>query len=127
MSKVLCLAALMVVLVVPTPLAARAQDEVDVPDCVMELDPCGPFVNSTTAVPPAACCQPLEMVTKNDLPCLCTIFSSIEIIQALSLNVTEALTLPQRCGIQFDILAQCEALALAPSMSPAVAPASGMD
>ncbi|XP_021855973.1 non-specific lipid transfer protein GPI-anchored 3-like [Spinacia oleracea] len=133
MSKVLCLATLMVVQVVvlvSTPVLTRAQEGVDVPDCVTDLDdPCGPFVNSTTAIPPAACCQPLEMVLKNDISCLCTIFGSIDIIQTLSINVTEALTLPQRCGFQFDIIAQCQAMAPAPSSTPAIAPSpiSGME
>uniref|UniRef100_A0A803L6G8 Bifunctional inhibitor/plant lipid transfer protein/seed storage helical domain-containing protein n=1 Tax=Chenopodium quinoa TaxID=63459 RepID=A0A803L6G8_CHEQI len=123
MSKVLCLAALMVVLAVSTPLAAQAQNGADLPDCVTKLNPCGPFINSTTVVPPATCCKPLEVVLKNDIPCLCNIFSSIELIQTLSLNVTEALTLPQRCDLQFDIIAKCEDLAQAPS--PSSSPAAG--
>ncbi|CAO2819780.1 unnamed protein product [Amaranthus hypochondriacus] len=117
MSKVIFLVALMVVLVVSPVLA---QESVDVPDCVDQLDkPCGPFVNSTTAQPPAECCQPLGMVIRNDVQCLCTIFSSDEIIQTLSLNVTEALTLPMRCGFQFDLLSACQALAEGPATAPA--------
>lgn len=104
MSKVLIsLVALLVVLVVS---AVHAQD-VDIPDCVHQLDPCGPFINSTTARPPTTCCQPLEDVTQNDLPCFCNIFGNIELIQTLNLNITEALTLPQRCGLQINIMAQC--------------------
>ncbi|XP_021855964.1 non-specific lipid transfer protein GPI-anchored 9-like [Spinacia oleracea] len=128
MSKVVYLAFLVAVLVVSTP--ALAQDDgIPVPECVTELHPCGPFINSTTAEPPFECCQPLGTVIQNDLSCLCSVFSNVELIQSLSVNVSEAITLPERCSIPFDLVAQCQALMAqpeAPTMSPAEAPISGL-
>ncbi|XP_021855869.1 non-specific lipid transfer protein GPI-anchored 9 [Spinacia oleracea] len=107
MSKVLYLAFLVAVLVVSTP--ALAQDDgIPVPECVTELHPCGPFINSTTAEPPFECCQPLGTVIQNDLSCLCSVFSNDELIQSLSVNVSEAITLPMRCSIPFDLVAECQ-------------------
>ncbi|KMT12574.1 hypothetical protein BVRB_5g098180 [Beta vulgaris subsp. vulgaris] len=121
MSKVLCLAALMVVLAVSS---AQAQN-VEMPQCVSELGPCGPFTNSTTVAPPTQCCQPLQNLIQNDLSCLCTVFANVELATTLMINVTEAATLPQRCNLQIDLLARCQALmgpSMAPSMGPSMVP-----
>ncbi|KAJ8432653.1 hypothetical protein Cgig2_011819 [Carnegiea gigantea] len=111
----LTLFALIAMLMVVAPPALGQED----PKCVTELDACGPFINSTIAKPPSECCTPLKSVLKNEIPCLCGIFSNRDLIQSLSLNVTEALTLPKRCGIDFDLIAACEALARTPAMAPA--------
>ncbi|KAL9666624.1 hypothetical protein QQ045_000959 [Rhodiola kirilowii] len=94
--------------------AALAADAQDVPPCASSLAACLPYMNATK--PPHKCCIPLKLAIDTQFKCLCDLFQNPE---ALGVNVTDALTLPARCGISKDL----SACGTSPSPTPAPAPA----
>ncbi|KAF3435333.1 hypothetical protein FNV43_RR22420 [Rhamnella rubrinervis] len=67
--------------------------------CVNQLRPCLNYLNGNRE-PPDSCCDPLKSIIKNKPQCLCSLISNQGTRQAeqAGINVTEAQTLPGRCG-----------------------------
>ncbi|KAG9134255.1 hypothetical protein Leryth_020292 [Lithospermum erythrorhizon] len=84
---------LLVAMVTITVVIVEAQQTAE---CASKLTPCSQFLNSTN--PPKACCDSLKDAITNDRPCLCNLYSS-GLLDSIGINVTQALQLPQRCGI----------------------------
>lgn len=74
-----------------------------VPDCAAKLTPCGNYFNSTS--PPDTCCSPLREAVRDQLKCLCNLYSDRQIFRALGINITQALQLPKHCGITTNLTA----------------------
>ncbi|KAK1376406.1 lipid transfer-like protein VAS [Heracleum sosnowskyi] len=74
----------------------------DLPVCVVSLVGCADYLNTTTT-PPATCCVPLKEAVTDQLPCLCDIYNDPALLQSFGINVTQAIELPGRCGINFSI------------------------
>ncbi|KAD4384645.1 hypothetical protein E3N88_24813 [Mikania micrantha] len=83
--------------------------------CAANLIPCAQYINSTTT-PPSSCCDPIRQAVANDLPCLCSLYQNPSFLAGFGVNVTQALRLPQRCGIPADVTA-CKTTAQAPGGS----------
>lgn len=73
--------------------------------CMNELQPCLNYLNGNNR-PPESCCQPLDYVIKSMPECLCALMSIQGANQAeqAGINVTEAQTLPGRCGQRINPL-----------------------
>ncbi|KAJ0971037.1 hypothetical protein J5N97_018996 [Dioscorea zingiberensis] len=67
--------------------------------------------------PPETCCKPLAEAVAHDMPCLCIIFSSPEVLKAFNLNLQEAMMLSTGCGISSD---QTVCSPAGPSAAPSV-------
>ncbi|KAJ6821950.1 non-specific lipid-transfer protein 2-like [Iris pallida] len=80
---------------------ARAQDG-QIPSCATKLVPCAGYLNATTA-PPESCCRPLKQAVKDEMPCLCKLFNSPDLLKAFNINVTQVLGLPKLCGLHSDV------------------------
>ncbi|CAK8574670.1 unnamed protein product [Lathyrus sativus] len=67
--------------------------------CINKLSPCLNYLNGTKN-PPDSCCDPLKSLIKSDAACLCSLASNKGARQAekAGINVTEAQSLPARCG-----------------------------
>ncbi|KAL3838498.1 hypothetical protein ACJIZ3_023089 [Penstemon smallii] len=68
-------------------------------ECMNELQSCLNYFNGNSH-PPDSCCRPLDYVIKSMPECLCSLMSiqgANEAEQA-GINITEAQTLPGRCG-----------------------------
>ncbi|KAH6812642.1 hypothetical protein C2S51_021660 [Perilla frutescens var. frutescens] len=67
--------------------------------CMNELQPCLNYLTGKNR-PPDSCCQPLDYVIKSMPECLCALMSIQGANQAeqAGINVTEAQSLPGRCG-----------------------------
>lgn len=67
--------------------------------CLNKLSPCLNYLNGTKN-PPDSCCDPLKSLIKSDAACLCSLASNKGTRQAekAGINVTEAQSLPGRCG-----------------------------
>ena len=68
------------------------------PDCAAKLAACAPYIN-TTGPPPEACCGSIKDAVQNDLKCLCGLYATPEIFKAFNINVTQALGVAKRCGL----------------------------
>ncbi|KAK9698705.1 hypothetical protein RND81_08G124800 [Saponaria officinalis] len=77
------------------------------PNCVSALAPCTPFINSTTLEPTSECCKPLYNALNSTLTCVCSIYGNSDFIQKLKFNAKAVLSLPMRCGLEFDLLSGC--------------------
>lgn len=73
--------------------------------CMNELQPCLNYLNEKNR-PPESCCQNLDYVIKSMPECLCALISVQGANQAeqAGINVTEAQTLPGRCGQRINPL-----------------------
>ena len=89
-------AAVAAVLCVLAPPAAAQTTKT--PDCAAKLTPCAPYIN-TTGPPPEACCGSIKDAVQNDLKCLCGLYATPEIFKAFNINVTQALGVAKRCGL----------------------------
>ncbi|KAK6947621.1 Bifunctional inhibitor/plant lipid transfer protein/seed storage helical domain [Dillenia turbinata] len=69
--------------------------------CASELQPCLDYLNSTT--PPTSCCDPLKKTVETQRQCLCDLYNNPSILKSLGVNVTQALELPQHCGISDNL------------------------
>ncbi|KAG9452434.1 hypothetical protein H6P81_005338 [Aristolochia fimbriata] len=83
------------------------------PACASKLIPCRDYLNSTS--PPKSCCDPMRDAVKNELSCLCDLFKQSDLFKAFNINVTQALELPEHCGIKEGIGACKTANAPAPT------------
>ncbi|KAK4272264.1 hypothetical protein QN277_020846 [Acacia crassicarpa] len=81
---------------------ASAQDN----SCLNQLSPCLSYLDGNRE-PPASCCDPLKSVIQSDRKCLCSLISNKGTRQAeqAGINITQAQTLPGRCGQRVNPLA----------------------
>ncbi|WVZ78843.1 hypothetical protein U9M48_026493 [Paspalum notatum var. saurae] len=115
-------AAVVALAVVMGALSPRAAAQTpNTPDCASKLVPCAAYLNGT-GTPPDTCCTPLKDAVQNDLKCLCDLYASPSIFQALNISLSEALGLSKRCGLS-DTTDACKGLS--PSQSPPGSPSGG--
>ncbi|KAK8946000.1 hypothetical protein KSP40_PGU004770 [Platanthera guangdongensis] len=81
--------------------------------CASQLIPCQKYLNSSK--PPEDCCGPLKDAVKNDLPCLCAIFKSPDILKSFKIDLNQALNLSVNCGITASSTNLCNAAGMLPS------------
>ncbi|XP_051139994.1 non-specific lipid transfer protein GPI-anchored 30-like [Andrographis paniculata] len=74
-------------------------------DCMDSLQPCLNYLNGNRK-PPDACCRPLDYVVRSAPECLCSLMTLRGSSQAerAGINVTDAQTLPGRCGLRINPL-----------------------
>ncbi|KAJ8650322.1 hypothetical protein MRB53_003345 [Persea americana] len=78
---------------------SQAQDTT----CMTQLIPCLNYLNSTSSRPSSDCCDPLRSVIKSNPQCLCNMISSNTAASGeSSINVTQAMLLPSRCGVSIN-------------------------
>jgi len=111
-------AAVVVFCVLAPPSAAQTSRT---PDCAAKLAACAPYIN-TTGPPPEACCGSIKDAVQNDLKCLCGLYATPEIFKAFNINVTQALGVAKRCGLN-DTTEACKSLS--PTQSPPGSPSGG--
>lgn len=73
------------------------------PSCASKLVGCANFINSTN--PPSTCCDPLKEAIDNELDCLCNLYANPALLRQFGIDVSQALLLPQRCGMSGNISA----------------------
>lgn len=68
-------------------------------DCMNQLQPCLSYLNGKNR-PPESCCRPLVRVIKSMPECLCSLMTiqGANRAEQAGINVTDAQTLPGRCG-----------------------------
>ncbi|KAL8544642.1 hypothetical protein ACS0TY_005032 [Phlomoides rotata] len=68
-------------------------------DCMNQLQPCLSYLNGKNS-PPDSCCRPLVHVIKSMPECLCSLMTiqGANRAEQAGINVTDAQTLPGRCG-----------------------------
>ncbi|CAL9089736.1 unnamed protein product [Musa acuminata var. zebrina] len=93
--------------------AATGSAAQSTPECASKLVGCAQYLNSTTT-PPDTCCGPLKQEAKDDLPCLCALFNNTAVLKAFNVNITQALQMAKRCGVNADQSA-CATVTASPS------------
>ncbi|KAL2526260.1 Lipid transfer-like protein VAS [Abeliophyllum distichum] len=80
-------------------LVSQNRGQVQQQECMNQLQPCLNYLNGNQN-PPDSCCNPLRHVIKSMPECLCSLITIKGANQAerAGINVTEAQTLPGRCG-----------------------------
>ncbi|OVA19537.1 Bifunctional inhibitor/plant lipid transfer protein/seed storage helical domain [Macleaya cordata] len=111
-SKRLVLMMVVVVMGVLMVEETRAQ----VPDCASNLVSCADYLNSTK--PPESCCKPLRETVLKQRKCLCDLYDEPSLLQSLGINITQALQLPQYCGVSADTSLCSKASAPSPTKTP---------
>ncbi|OAY56652.1 non-specific lipid transfer protein GPI-anchored 7 isoform X2 [Manihot esculenta] len=76
----------------------------NIANCAQKLIPCGEYLNTTTT-PPESCCGSIKDAVKNDLTCLCNLYNTPGLLQSFNVNVTQAIALTKRCGVNADLTA----------------------
>ncbi|XP_074326809.1 non-specific lipid transfer protein GPI-anchored 7-like [Apium graveolens] len=72
------------------------------PSCVQNLIGCADSLNTTTK-PPETCCAPLKEALTNELPCLCKLYTNTDLLKSFSINVTQSMEIPARCGLDANL------------------------
>ncbi|KAJ0968572.1 hypothetical protein J5N97_025489 [Dioscorea zingiberensis] len=83
-------------------LAPSANAQTQTPSCVSKLVPCAPYLNSNSTPPPATCCGPLKQAVKDELPCLCSLFTNQDLLKSFNIDINQALQIPKHCNITQD-------------------------
>ncbi|KAL9682963.1 hypothetical protein QQ045_014775 [Rhodiola kirilowii] len=90
--------------------------------CISNLAPCASFM-STTTKPPQTCCGPLKTAITTQIDCLCGLYNTPGLLQSFKINLTQALAIPGRCGIDGASLSECSKVGgSAPSPAGSLAP-----
>ncbi|KAL2901880.1 Lipid transfer-like protein VAS [Bienertia sinuspersici] len=110
--------AMVVVMVLCMAAIATAQTSTGgIPQCATKLVPCFNYLNSTTT-PPSECCNPIKEAVTKERACLCSIYNNPVLIQALHINVTQALNLVTLCHVDAVVDPSiCKAEGPSPSIS----------
>ncbi|KAL0322254.1 UNVERIFIED_CONTAM: Lipid transfer-like protein VAS [Sesamum calycinum] len=89
----------MAIIIIFSCLVSQNLAQVQQQECMNQLQPCLNYLNDNNR-PPDSCCQPLDYVIKSMPECLCSLMTIQGANQAeqAGINVTEAQTLPGRCG-----------------------------
>jgi len=101
---------------------ARGADSSGDNTCISGIIPCQSSLN-TTGRPPNSCCTPLVKVYNTDKACLCGLLNDTALIKQFNVNVTEALQLPVRCGLNANI-SSCSDLGTTTNSSTTPSPGS---
>ncbi|KAJ9147766.1 hypothetical protein P3X46_029889 [Hevea brasiliensis] len=99
MSPVVMMVAVLLVSISTTTTQAQ-----NIASCAQKLIPCGEYLNTTTT-PPETCCGSIREAIKNDLSCLCNLYNTPGLLQSINVNVSQAIALTKRCGVNADLTA----------------------
>ncbi|KAI9111126.1 hypothetical protein K1719_018001 [Acacia pycnantha] len=117
---------LIAVAVAVTVVTNSVEAQTGVPSCAAKLIPCVNYLNTTTT-PPNTCCNPIKQTVATELTCLCNLYSTPGLLESFNINITQAVGLSRRCGVNSD-LSQCKGSAPSPSSgteTPPPAPPRG--
>ncbi|KAF6152626.1 hypothetical protein GIB67_013073 [Kingdonia uniflora] len=103
-------------------IATTTMVSAQIPDCASKLVDCADYLNSTK--PPDSCCTPLKEAVIKQHKCLCDLYENPSLLKAFNINITQALELPQYCGVSADV-SSCSKVA-APTVSPPPPPPPGV-
>ncbi|KAJ4780207.1 Bifunctional inhibitor/lipid-transfer protein/seed storage 2S albumin superfamily protein [Rhynchospora pubera] len=67
--------------------------------CVNELAACSKYYNDTSLTPTRECCDPLDHAVKNEISCVCAVFTNPSLQKQLGINVQKGMGLLSRCNI----------------------------
>ncbi|KAI9111039.1 hypothetical protein K1719_017914 [Acacia pycnantha] len=101
---------------------SSVEAQTSVPSCAQQLIPCVNYINTTTT-PPTSCCDPIKQTVATQLTCLCNLYTTPGLLDTFGINVTQAVDLSRRCGVNSD-LSQCKGSAPSPSSGTETPPAT---
>lgn len=89
----------LIIIIISLMLMPQILGQVQRQDCMNQLQPCLSYLNGKNR-PPESCCQPLVRVIKSMPECLCSLMTiqGANRAEQAGINVTDAQTLPGRCG-----------------------------
>ncbi|XP_058223789.1 non-specific lipid transfer protein GPI-anchored 7-like isoform X2 [Rhododendron vialii] len=91
--------------------------------CASALAPCVTYIN-LTGTPPQSCCGPMAEAVQNQMPCLCTLYTTPGLLVSVGINVGQAVLIPSRCNIVASPCGIAPAPALTPTPTSTPAPTS---
>ncbi|XP_020579825.1 non-specific lipid transfer protein GPI-anchored 2-like [Phalaenopsis equestris] len=95
---------------------------------LISLAPCLSYISGNSSAPTSSCCSQLATVVQTQAQCLCTVLGGGGGIAGITINQTQALTLPGACKVKTPPVSQCNAAAGgskgSPSSSPQAAPST---
>ncbi|KAK4843781.1 hypothetical protein QYF36_012556 [Acer negundo] len=110
----------MVVFVVVVMATTRLTEAQQIPSCASKLTQCAVFITNATSKPDTSCCNSIKNAVTNELPCLCTLYTTPGLLATLKINVTDALRVSHDCNVNTDLSTCAKIAAPPPVTSPGV-------
>uniref|UniRef100_A0A1D1XU69 Non-specific lipid-transfer protein-like protein At2g13820 n=1 Tax=Anthurium amnicola TaxID=1678845 RepID=A0A1D1XU69_9ARAE len=119
-SKVSVLVITTVAVVVAALFAGASAQTSSCTTAIVGLAPCLGYITGNTTTPSSSCCSQLSTVVKSEPQCLCLVLNGGAAQYGITINQTQAMTLPSACSVQTPPVSACAALA--PAGSPTSSP-----
>ncbi|XP_057989662.1 non-specific lipid transfer protein GPI-anchored 5-like [Hevea brasiliensis] len=113
-SKALDMCVLLVLLMM---LCHRATAQSGCTSALVGIAPCLSYVTGNSSTPSSSCCSQLASVVQSQPQCLCAMLNGGGSSLGITINQTQALSLPEACNVQTPPVSQCNA-----NNSPAIPP-----
>ncbi|XVE73102.1 hypothetical protein DITRI_Ditri11bG0090700 [Diplodiscus trichospermus] len=93
---------------------------------LLSLAPCLNYITGSSTTPSSSCCSQLSSVVQSRPQCLCSALNGGGSSLGITINQTQALSLPGACNVQTPPVSRCNGAKgpAAPPVSSAVSPAS---
>ncbi|KAF2325212.1 hypothetical protein GH714_025313 [Hevea brasiliensis] len=88
------------------------------------LAPCLNYVTGNSSTPSSSCCSQLATVVQSQPQCLCSLLNGGGPSLGITINQTQALSLPGACNVQTPPISHCNAANNGPAAPPVSSPAS---
>ncbi|KAL5994623.1 hypothetical protein ACLOJK_024676 [Asimina triloba] len=101
--------------------AAMAQSTSGCTASLISMSPCLSYITGNGSTPSSSCCSQLASVVQSQPQCLCQVLNGGSSSLGITINQTQALTLPGACNVQTPPASRCNAAggAAPPSQTPA--------
>ncbi|KAJ9189252.1 hypothetical protein P3X46_000567 [Hevea brasiliensis] len=86
------------------------------------LAPCLNYVTGNSSTPSSSCCSQLASVVQSQPQCLCAMLNGGGSSLGITINQTQALSLPGACNVQTPPVSQCNAANNSPAIPPIGSP-----
>ncbi|KAF2282228.1 hypothetical protein GH714_043947 [Hevea brasiliensis] len=88
------------------------------------LAPCLNYVTGNSSIPSSSCCSQLSSVVQSQPQCLCALLNGGGSSLGITINQTQAVSLPGACNVQTPPVSQCNAANNSPAIPPTYSPTS---
>jgi len=75
---------------------------------LVNLSPCLSYIAGNSSTPSSGCCTQLASVVSSQPQCLCEVLNGGASSLGVTINQTQALTLPTACNVQTPSITQCK-------------------
>ncbi|XVF32547.1 hypothetical protein REPUB_Repub17cG0091700 [Reevesia pubescens] len=113
-------------LVLVTMLCDKAKAQSGCTSALLGLAPCLNYITGNSTTPTSSCCSQLSSLVQSQPQCLCSALNGGGSSLGITINQTQALSLPGACNVQTPPVSRCNAAngPAAPPVSSAISPSA---